>query len=284
MPMMSSWSPGKALQILVYGRFKLGKTWGAATFPRPNFMSFDKGMAVVRNPEWVKAYGIEQYNSVMYEEFSETKRNSAGVVIDHTAFDSACRYFDEWMKPNGKWPGFPVVGKDHFDTWVIDSGTTLSEFAMNKAIVLLGSKQLAIASKTHEQAKSTGLVYPKQQDYGSERSMVEQFIDMVKGSGKHVVFICHEKEITDEQGNITSIVPLLTGKGVDSVSLKFEEVYRLTAKRSGLLTTRSLQTLTNGIVKCGSRYGIPDGVSWDWKSLTSELDKLQKQFVALGGK
>lgn len=283
MPPMQAWKPEEEIQILVYGRFKTGKTWGALTFPRPNVISFDKGMAVAHNPEWVREFGIEQYNSIVYEEFSERSKDKAGVVQQHTAFDDACKYFDQWMKSEGKWPGFTKVGREHFDTWVIDSGTTMSEYALNKAIVLLGSKQLGIASQTHVQAMNTGLVYPKVQDYGSERSMVEQFIDMVKDSGKHVVFICHEKEITDKDGNILSIVPLLTGKGVDSVSLKFDEVYRLSMKRKGTEFVRAIQTQTDGISKCGTRYGVPDKSDWNWKSIQSALADLNKQFTQLKG-
>lgn len=282
MPKMSEWVPGKQFQALVFGRFKVGKTWGALTFPRPNVISFDRGMAVARNPEWVSHYGLPQLNSIVYEEFWEKNKTKAGVVTQHAAFDDSCRYFDEWMKPVGKWPGFTTpVGRDHFDTWVIDSGTTMSELAMNKAIVLLGGKDMSIASQTHKQALTTGLVYPKMQDYGSERSMVEQFIDMVKDSGKHVIFICHEKDITDDKGNLLSIVPLLTGKGVDAVSLKFDEVYRLRVKKEGASTLHNLQTAADGLVKCGSRYGVANGTLWEYGAIRSELSRIEAEFMKL---
>lgn len=283
MPSLKDWQPNDKFQCLVFGRFKTGKTWGALSFPRPNVISFDKGMAVARNPEWIKRFGIAQYNSILFEDFSESKKDKAGVVLDHTAFDNACRYFDEWMKPAGKWPGFTNVGKEHFDTWVIDSGTTASEYALNKAIILLGSKKLGIASQTHAQAINTGLVYPKMQDWGSERSMIEQFIDMVKDSGKNVVFICHEKELTNDEGIPTAIVPLLTGKGVDSVSLKFDEVYRLTMKKRGLEFERALQTQPDGLTKCGSRYGVPNGTEWAWGAIKKALDANKSQFTQLAG-
>lgn len=158
MPSLKDWQPNDKFQCLVFGRFKTGKTWGALSFPRPNVISFDKGMAVARNPEWIKRFGIAQYNSILFEDFSESKKDKAGVVLDHTAFDNACRYFDEWMKPAGKWPGFTNVGKEHFDTWGIDPGTTASEDALHKAINLLGSKKPRIASPTQAQANNTGLV------------------------------------------------------------------------------------------------------------------------------
>jgi hypothetical protein len=186
MPNTKDWVPSKQIQALVYGPSKVGKTFGAATFPRPNFIDMDAGIATVRNPEFITRHGKRD---IEYEQFSEKSRNKAGVVTAHNAFDDACRYFDKWMEKGRV---------DTFDTWVVDSGTTLSEASMNKAIVLLGSKALSMSSNTHQQAIATGLVYPKMQDYGSERSMVEQFIDFMLDSGKHFVFICHEKIISDD--------------------------------------------------------------------------------------
>ncbi|MGH9061322.1 MAG: AAA family ATPase, partial [Acidimicrobiales bacterium] len=159
MPNIIDWTPAEKLKVLVFAPSKTGKTFGAATFPRPNFIDCDKGIATLRNPEFTAKHGLR---SVEYEQFSERNLNSRGVPTQHNAFDDACKYFDKCMKADFR---------DRFDTWVIDSGTTLSEMAMNKAIVLLGSKAMKMSSATHEQAINTGLVYPKQQDYGSERSM-----------------------------------------------------------------------------------------------------------------
>jgi hypothetical protein len=259
-PNVRNWTPDEKYKLLIFAPSKTGKSFGAGTFPRPNFMDFDKGIAVFRNPEFVAKYGVR---SIEYEQFTEKNRNSRGIVTNHNAFDDACRYFDSWMKPGNR---------DQFDTWVIDSGTTLSEFAMNKAIVLLGGKQLAMASKTHDQAINTGLVYPKQQDYGSERSMVEQFVDMVKDTDKHVVLICHEKVLTDDSGTVVGRVPLLTGKGVEAVCVKFDEIYYLKTKKQGTERVRFLMTHTEGITKVGTRYGIPDGTAWEW----DELDKVRR--------
>lgn len=268
MPNIKDWKPDEKVKILVFAPSKTGKTFGAGTFPRPNFMDFDKGIATLRNPEFVKKYGLR---SVEYEQFTERNVNSRGVVTQHNALDDASRYFDKCMRKDFV---------DKFDTWVIDSGTTMSEAAMNKAIVLLGSKVMAMASKTHEQAINTGLVYPKQQDYGSERSMVEQFIDMVKETNKHVVILCHEKVLTNDEGTVTGIVPLLTGKGVEAVCLKFDEIYYLSARKKGTEMLRTLTTHTNGIIKAGTRYGIPDGTDWSWDAISAEMQRIHKEQTA----
>lgn len=278
MPRLDEWKPGDPVQLLVYGQAKTGKSWGALTFPRPVVMDFDKGVATARNPEFVAKYGFRNF---FYETFTENKLVK-GVPQSHNAFDDACRFFDEWMKKDGKWKDLHTgkeyaVGVDQFDTWIIDSGTTLSEFAQYKAIIIMGGMKL---SKTHEEAMKHGLLVPKIQDYGSERSLVEQFVDMVKSTGKNVVLICHEKETTDDNGNTTAVVPLLTGKSSESISLKFDEVYNLRIKKAGMQTVRYLQTAADGLRKVGSRYGIPNESAWDWDTVKARLDEIhQKQFT-----
>lgn len=277
MPYVKDWQPSDPVQILVYGASKTGKSWGAMTFPRPVVMDFDRGAATARNPEFVKKYGVRD---IFFENFME-KNLKKGVPAAHNAFDDACRFFDEWMKPAGKWTS-PVdkqtyqVGRDKFDTWIIDSGTTLSELALYKAVIVLGGMGL---SKTHENSLKEGVLIPRIQDYGSERSLVEQFVDMVKDSGKNVVLICHEKELTSPGDDRTVIgyVPLLTGKSAESIPLKFDEVYNLRVKKQGLTINRFLQTQPDGLRKAGTRYGIPDGSVWDWDTVQAALNKIKTE-------
>lgn len=271
MPTPDTWVPGAQIQVLVYGPSKVGKTWGAYTFPRPVVFDFDNGIATVRNPAFVKKYGLKTV--VFYEQFKEAKMTPHGVVLQHNALDEACRFFDEWMKPAGKWKGFET-GRDKFDTWVIDSGTTLSEAAQNKAVIFMGLMKL---SKSHEQGVQHGLVVPKLQDYGSERSLVEQFVDMVKGSGKHVVLLCHEKIVTNDDGAVLSIEPLFTGKSSETIPLKFDEVYNLQAKKFGPNMVRTLITEADGLRKVGSRYGVPNGTEWNYESIHKALISIREE-------
>lgn len=279
MPWAQDWQPGSLVQVLVYGKAKVGKTFGAYTFPRPVVIDLDRGMAVASNPDFLKKYGKRP---IFYEHFLE-RDVKGGVPQTHNAFDDVCKFFDEWMKPAGKWTSRVDgktydVGKNQFDTWIIDSGTTLGEVAQNKAVILHG--QLNI-SKTHEQAKKVGLIIPKIQDYGSERSLIEQFADMVLASGKNVVFICHEKEVTNDEGTVLSIEPLLTGKSSEVVPLKFDEVYNLRVKRQGTEFVRYLQTAADGLRKVGSRYGIPNETAWDYDALMIALMKNKQERDAL---
>jgi len=250
------WKPTEHWQGLVYGRSGVGKTWGALTFPRPVMMDFDKGIATHSNPDFIKLYGKIE---VEYEQFTERSVDQHKIPTAHNAFDDACRYFDRWMTP---------AKRGEFDTWIIDSGTSLSEFAQFKAVILMGKMRL---SKTHQEALHEGLIVPKIQDYASERSLVEQFVDMLRDSNKNLVFICHEKELINDAGTVTAIVPLLTGKSVENVPLKFDEVYNLKVQKKGLEMVRTLQTKPDGIRVVKSRYGLPDETPWDWKSVTSAM-------------
>jgi hypothetical protein len=286
MPKLEDWSPSDPVQILIIGPFKIGKSWFGYTFPRVVSFDFDKGVATARNPEFIKKHGFGHV--ISYEQFEEKKTGKGGIATAHNAFDDACRYFDEWMKPTGKWVGSDgkteETGRDMFDTFLIDSGTTLSDKAMNKAAIILGQQSL---SKTQESAVKYGLLIPKKQDYGAERSLVEQFTDMILGSGKNVVFICHEKQILDNDQNVTDVGPLLTGKSFQAVPNKFDEVYFLRGKYKGPEYVRYLQTVPDSIRRAGSRYGIPNETVPEYNSLKKEIDrihaeqeKLKAQFAA----
>jgi len=232
-------------------------------------MDFDRGIDTVFSPDFLKIHG---YKEVQYRPFYE--RSFVGPIVNaHNAYDDACRYFDEMMKK-----------KTTFDTWVIDSATTLSEDAQNKAVILLGTKDYNYQSKTHEQALKHNLLVPKIQDYGAERSLVEQFIDMVLSTDKNVVLICHEYEQTDDEGNVIGVQPLLTGKSRQAVPLRFSEVYWLRKIRQGLNWVTKCVTHADGLHLVGSRTGVVNDVQWTYadvrQGLTDAYEERVKQINA----
>lgn len=257
------------IKVLVFGEFKSGKTWGALTFPRPNVIDFDHGIRTLLNPEFVKKYGVKQ---IQY--FQPTRNlDGQGVPKDYNAFDAACKYFDDWMTP---------TKHDQFDTWVIDSATTLIDAGTDKAIMLLGSSSFkGGGSNTYSEAKQTGLVIPKLQDYGAERSMTEQFVRMLLDSDKHVVLICHERTKTDASGATDAVGPLLTGKSQQDIPIMFDEVYRLVTMPVGIETKRTLKTLPYGHVKCGSRLGVPTDTEWAFENLSKIMAAIRADQKAL---
>jgi hypothetical protein len=280
MPLLSEWQPSDPVQLLPYGLAKVGKTWGALTAPLPVVFDFDNGIATGRNPEFVKRFGQRW---IYYETFRE-RSLTKGVPTQHNAFDDACRFFDEWMKPSGSWKNSITgttdkTGRDMFQTFIIDSATSLSEIAQNKAVIVLGGMGL---SKSHSEGMKSGLVVPKIQDYGAERSLTEQFIDMVRSSGKNVIVICHEKEVVNDQGSVVRIVPLLTGKSAETIPLKFDEVYNIRVEKKAKSTggyelRRYLMTQPDGIRKVGTRYGIPDGSEWNWDTVQAALSSIKAE-------
>jgi len=230
-------------------------------------------MATLFSPDFIAKWGKRKF---IWEEFYE--RSFKGPVVSaHNAFDDACKFFDSMMKPDRR---------DQFDTWILDSGTTLSEDAQNKAIILLGSPAYKKMSSTHEQALQYGLVLPKIQDYGAERSLVEQFTDMVLSADKNFVMICHEKEQRDKDGSLIGIEPLLTGKSSEAIPLRFDEVYNIQArkgethynKETHMVTQewiRACQTSPDGLRKVGSRNGVKDGTLWDYDSVVAQIRAAQ---------
>lgn len=276
MPTLGQGQLGKYVKILGYSLSGIGKTFGAGGWPRPNFMDFDGGIGTLSNPDFIKKYGRRP--DIMYEVFKERSKNNRGVPTAANAFDDACRYFDACMKPSAVWTSHNgtkmEVGRDRFDTWVVDTGTSLSAAALTKAIILLSGSFQGVTSGTQSQALTHGLVFPKIQDYGSERSLVEQFIAMLYDTDKHFLFLCHEKEITDKAGDPIARVPLLTGKGVEAVSALFDEVWNIRAKKVGPDTVRYCQTRTDGVRSAKSRAGYPNEMPWEYDAILKEHEKL----------
>jgi len=276
MPQLSAWAPGKLMRFFVWSKPKVGKTYGAATFPRPNFLSFDpNGISTLRGRDFLTNHR-DLVKDIRYEVFTEKSRNAKGVITTHTAFDEGCAYFDACMKPTGgKWKG-ENVGPDQFDTWVLDTCTTLSEVAMNKAAFLLGTSQFKNLSQTHKQALETGLLVPKIQDYGAERSLVEQFVQMLLDTDKHVIILAHDREELNDAGAVVARTPLLTGKSVAVVGAKFDEIWMLKAEKSGPNMVRKLVTESDGVNMVGSRYGIRNGTAWNYTAIMNELNEIAK--------
>src|SRR5262245_56624140 len=201
-----------AINAIVMGKPGVGKTAFAATFPRVRAFDFDNKIKSALNPDFLAMLG--RVPDVEYRTFAE-KGLVKGYAITHNAFDDACRWFHESMTP---------ALRDTFDYWVVDSVTTLTELAMNKALVVLGGSR---RSTTHDAATKTGLAMLQKQDFGGINSLIKQFLRMLLDSGKGVIAVVHEKETTNESGLLVSIDPLLIGQNVQSVPAMFQNVWHL---------------------------------------------------------
>lgn len=265
------WEPGDPVRVIPWGKSGCGKTFGAGTFPRPCFLDYDRGLGTLYAPEFLKKYPKQK---ILHRSFVE-KSFKGPIVTGYNAYDDSCKFFDEMM----------AAGKrDSFDTWVIDSGSMLSEFSQNKAVILLGTKEFGFMSKTHEQALAHNMLVPKIQDYGAERSLVEQFVDMVLSTDKHVVMVCHEREQKDKAGDLIGILPRLTGQSSEAVPLRFDEVYNIQAHKAGADYDKATNTSTlkwkricisqpDGLRQVKTRNGVPDGTEWNYESVLVALTK-----------
>lgn len=269
MPTLDTLAIDGKFRAFVYGYFKEGKTAGALTFPRVNVLDFDRGVAVGLSPWFREKFKVDP-KSIQFGQFGVEELTTRGVPKTYNVYDAACRYFDESMS-KGK--------VDTFDTWVIDSATTLGEASFNKAMILLGNKDFTgskVLSQTHAKAVDKGMIVKKIQDYGAERSLVEQFIDMILQSGKHVVVLAHAKDEYEGEGDdakVVGIVPLLTGQSVQKIPLKFNEVYWVELRKDGPNTEALVFTSADTRIKRGSRLGLPDKTKWDWPSIREALAK-----------
>ncbi len=276
MPPITDYTLGDKLRLLVYGKSKAGKTAGAATFPRPNFIDFDAGVSTVLSPWWRTTFGPR--TDIMYEQFPEKGTTTKGVYNTANAFDDACRYFDACMSPKAtKWTSTSngktyEVSSEMFDTWVLDSGTSLSAAATRKAIIVLGQGAKSL-SNTHKNAIASGLVVLKQQDFGAERSLTEQFISMLLQTKKHIVILCHEKEIYNDDGSaVVGITPLFTGQSTERIPLLFDEVYNLRSIKEGINIARKLTTQADGIRLVGTRgLNMPNGTAWNYDAILKAI-------------
>lgn len=243
-----------------------GKTTLGGTFPGPNIMDFDGKVGALLNPYFLRTYGRRK---ILYEHFFEKKRNELGMPLDHNAFDDACRYFDTWMKP-GK--------REQFQTWIVDSGTTLSEVARNKAVFVLGA---ANRSKTLDFSKKHGIAVMEQADWGAERSLVEQFIRMVKDSGKNVLINVHEKEIVNSNGVTLAVKPSFTGQSADLIPAMFPDVWYL---RTTIRDNRRMRILfgqPTGLHTIRSELGLDEVLEPNYERIIARMQELQREALKL---
>lgn len=246
-----------------------GKTTLAGTFPRPNFFDFDAKIGVLRNPRFLNLYGSR---SIEYKQFPEPAIRDYRAIP--SAFDAACMYFDEWMKP---------AKRDQFDTWVIDSGTSLSFVARAKALYVMGSKPASGGkprSSTLTNAQQSGLALMEQSDWGAERSLVEQFCRMVLDSGKHVLINVHEKEI--EKAGVIQTVPLFTGDSKVVIPSMVGDIWHL---RDGVVNNRAVIKLVAnpiGTYQIRSELGLDEVYEPDYDKIVARIRALQNQSNSFG--
>lgn len=241
MPRASEIEPIQYLRSAFVSPPGAGKTWLAATFPRPAFIDTDRGIRTVVNPEFRKRYPDQD---PIFEQFDDERDPKTGL------FKSA-KGFWQVIEQVNKWGDDPSI-----DTVVLDSATTFSDLCQHVALEI---NQSSKRSQTLTEGRNRKAILPAIQDFGAEMNLFEQFMDQFVGLPKHIIVICHERVDTNDKGAVTSIGPLLTGSKLRAKFAKwFDEVWAIEVYGSATSRKRKLITgSTNLRTNLKSRLGLP---------------------------
>ena len=104
-------------------------------------------------------------------------------------FDQAADQIEEWLVeediPPGEWD---KPYDQMWDTLIIDSGTSMTEGTMIKA--LKETDRLGL-SQSWSKRKKKGLTPRMIKDYGSAGILFKKFMKLVYGNGQNIVLLCH---------------------------------------------------------------------------------------------
>lgn len=173
------------LKCMVYGASGTFKTPFAATFPRPVFIDCDEGMMSVRDGAVPR---------VSFKDFSMGERWPS--VMD------AVR---------------DLICSDDYDTVVLDSITTASEFAMYYTQMLNGRLNKK----------------PNWDDWVGQIAALKDAVEILLSSNKNIVVVAHEEQVVNEAANTIWVLPLVTGKLKHKLPIYFDEVYHTEGLISG---------------------------------------------------
>jgi hypothetical protein len=199
------------LKVFATGDFGTGKSVFASTFPTPGYVfDFDKGIEIYAGGDW---------------EYNQFELSPPGWV----AFEKKFREVRDRVK------------QGEFKTVVIDSTTSLSDMAMERALQL-----------DPKRSATDGPLWNVH--YQHVRNLMEPKLRGFTNWNCNLVMIAHLKVTQDmETGAIISIDPLLTGQLAERVPGYFGEVYVFFTKNVQGKTEYRIRTVTRGHYKARSR-------------------------------
>lgn len=265
----------KRLKLLFYGPFGTRKTVSAHYLPNTRTLDLDDGMqsvewairaGVLTRSTWGEDWTMEQkLLDVVYE----TILPSASLDEDkNKVFDLAVDQIETWSGeediPEEEWEDYcrektaseeypdGYVYKQHWDTLIIDSGTSLTSAVIPVALKEMHRLKL---SKSWKNRRVKGLTPVMIQDRGALNILFKKFMTVVFGTAKNVVLICHEYENTDKNGNVRGYEPSLSGQLRKDVPKDFDEVWYCTTRGTAKAPKSVFQLSPDPLRKCKSRLG-----------------------------
>ncbi len=251
--------------ILLWGPPGAGKTVFAHAFPRTRTLDLDQGMASVA---WAIKSGLikKKLSEIVYRTVVEEEIEQ-GHVVKSTALDQCTDILDEW-----------ATETDEFDTLIIDSGTTLTDYVINSG--LDQNAALGMSKSKSDSKRAGGMRVMRQQDWGGASSLFQDMINWLRGSDfkdKTIILICHEYEVTTDAGNIKKLLPLLIGQLRQRIPKDFGEVYHLSVKGLKDKPEYVMQTAKDALHDCKSRYGcLPAVMPTDYNLWRKTIDDFWK--------
>lgn len=233
------------VQALLWGPPKVGKTILAHTFPRTRTLDFDNGMESVltaADEGWIDV----DKDEIVYATITEENREEYGYVAVPTALDKATMVMEQWVSDDEY---------DNWDTLILDSVTSLCEYALDRALYNLN--KLDGYTKSKNRGDRVHMRIMAQQDWGPAMSLVSNFIEECRRyTDKNIVVIAHEHQQTTESGHVTYRSPQVIGRVLrQDLPKQFDEVWRMEKDNDG---TPVLITQGTSKFQAGSRLGLPD--------------------------
>lgn len=232
---------------LIYGGAGSGKTWWAASAPRPVVFTDRNGLVTLKSKGWRSAHPNANPQIV--------RLNMDETPLNPRAFDQIRNQMDQL---------FSKENLDTFDTIIIDDIDFARTAARNKAVVLNGLDGRSKTSSMERQNPMFKDVFLlKRQDFGTEMGLVDNFLlELTSGCreySKNLIVCAHELRSMkqDDKGNnfLESVKPLFTGqKTPDNITRYFDIVWYLHTIGAGSAIKREFVTDKESYYPCKTRW------------------------------
>jgi len=239
-------------RILLFGPGGSGKTFTAGTAPEPQWWLTPGGrneLKTVFSPRFIKKHGRKE---IFITSVSEDREK--GQMSDNpSGYDRCCDAVDGFLEMNDR-EGLGIK------TIVVDNGTILEEYMMNKAImaeyVLAGSKDKTVLSAE----RNYGIRKPHDTTWGGAQSFMDRWVNWLKELPFHVVFIAHdrmewEQDEDKRKRKLLRILPEFVGVQRTAIPNKFDNVWYSSVMGGGRSQTWGIQSERDEIILAKTRVG-----------------------------